>query len=828
MDDFQIGDPRKSSAQKIKTSMKGKRRKRTFGQYLFDLLVKTLILFLLLALDFTLFANSGNYNLFLSAVEPMPEAVYIYIGLAGLSFVLMFFASLFKFLENIVISLAVSLLSIALINQFATFDKSSGLLILLNGLVSDEINALLYEYAFLIIGTAVFILTWILLSIFSRSFLFYLFLLLAALTAWILSEAYFNTSLKYFRVVASSPALRSESVGKNLVFLTFRNLTTPNNLQKMAKDSKNSPAVESSLKKTLGFYVNNKFVLYPNAMQQNPQDSFVNLIASYNPEAKDKAASYVQNTAIRDGYFNFEALQTEKKFMRQNSLYEMLRKGGYSITVYQPSDIDTCYVNNKLAVSVCKEKVSVPMTMSSEYFSVVEKTWLLFSQWLISTGFVPSLDPVLKALEYVYPLPELSPLGFKADKVSVVNSFKALDQIAEGLDNQNGNQAYFAVIDLPSETYVYDEFCQMKPMTNWSSERDETGRKSIDMRRQAYAEQVSCLYGSLEKFMQQLENSGMLSNTTIVIEGLNNPLGLNKPENDYYAQLQSKNQVSVAVRQPNTQRSKLDYSVCAVSEILNSVFFTHKPCQEFEGMTMAEKLAAEVKKQVEDQKYTSSFLTDASQNFREWFDAWGIKNQFGSSSSESKHQKTVYENVLEMIDDVKNDDVIDSPSEDASEADTSLAESPEERFQNEEETEPVIEVEDITEQAETPTIDVPVDQKTVGEDVVPDTLYDAVKEIQQTEAEAVIDRAKRSLEIKAQRQIQEEKKQRQVENAAAEAKAAARKNVAQVKTNSAEIYRDVLEAPVADGKGLSPEELKKQYHEILKKTGTLDVKTIEN
>ena len=98
MDDFQMEDPRKYSARKLSSELKKQPKKKTFFQYLFDLFIKTLILFLILALDFTLFANSGNYGLFLSTFEPMPEVIYIYAGIGVLSFGLIFITSWSEFL----------------------------------------------------------------------------------------------------------------------------------------------------------------------------------------------------------------------------------------------------------------------------------------------------------------------------------------------------------------------------------------------------------------------------------------------------------------------------------------------------------------------------------------------------------------------------------------------------------------------------------------------------------------------------------------------------------------------------------------------------------
>ncbi|MDD7312915.1 MAG: hypothetical protein PUH03_00965, partial [bacterium] len=76
MDDIQldIEDPRQTSAKKIKVSVQKKAKRRTFWQYLFDLIIKTVLCSVLIGLNFTLFANAGSYHLFSSAARLTPEA----------------------------------------------------------------------------------------------------------------------------------------------------------------------------------------------------------------------------------------------------------------------------------------------------------------------------------------------------------------------------------------------------------------------------------------------------------------------------------------------------------------------------------------------------------------------------------------------------------------------------------------------------------------------------------------------------------------------------------------------------------------------------------
>ena len=126
MDDIHLEDPRKFSAKQIKKSVEEAKYKRTFWQYWFDLIVKTILLATIISLDFTLFANAGSYNLFSSSTWLNTEAQYIYIAIVAFSFLFMFIASFFRALENFILSLSFAVLGVALINQFATFEKKIG------------------------------------------------------------------------------------------------------------------------------------------------------------------------------------------------------------------------------------------------------------------------------------------------------------------------------------------------------------------------------------------------------------------------------------------------------------------------------------------------------------------------------------------------------------------------------------------------------------------------------------------------------------------------------------------------------------------------------
>ena len=505
MDDIHLDDPRKFSAKQLKMKQEALKNKRRFWHYLFDLIVKTLICAIMLSINFTLFANSGNYSLFASSMKLNMEAEIIYALIFAISFILMFIASFYRALENIILSICFAGVCVATINQFATFEKKSGLLILFNGVFSEDINLILYEYALWITGAACFVIFWIILKIFNRQVMLYFMIVLGALLGWILSEAYLNTSTSYFRLVASSPVLRNENLGKNLVFLSFKNLTSPNNLNNMYQNSRRYPNIQKSFYNSLGFFVDNDFILYPNVLLDNPDDPLMSLISAYNPDANGDVADKVQTSAVRTDYFNFSALQKDKMYLKDSSLYEMLRKDNYTLNVYQTGEIDTCYLNNKVAAGSCKEKVNTPINFVGSNFTLTEKALLLASQWISSTGFASSLDPILSVIGYTTNLRDIKPLGFKVNNLNVLNFDKALDQIIESIDRQTGNQAYFAIMDVPSDTYFYDAFCQLKPMSDWNNEQASSyNKKTTDERRSFYADQVSCLYDNLEKYTSSM------------------------------------------------------------------------------------------------------------------------------------------------------------------------------------------------------------------------------------------------------------------------------------------------------------------------------------
>lgn len=109
-----------------KVKIKVKKQGPGVLSYLADWFNKSLIVFLLAALDFILFCGAGNLNIFRGAPwEFILEAQYILVGLFILSWLLMFAASLARFIQNLLAAGCVFLFVVIIMNQFALFDKAS-------------------------------------------------------------------------------------------------------------------------------------------------------------------------------------------------------------------------------------------------------------------------------------------------------------------------------------------------------------------------------------------------------------------------------------------------------------------------------------------------------------------------------------------------------------------------------------------------------------------------------------------------------------------------------------------------------------------------------
>lgn len=626
MDDVYISDPRQASAQAIAQKQKNRQnslRRRNFSQYLFDLIVKTLICSSLIALDFTLFAEAGSYNLFDINRMPTMEAQFVYAGIIAICFAVMLLLSFSAFMQNIFISATFGGLVLAVFNQFALFDQSSILYGIFGSYIDSSISGVFINHSDLLIAGIIAVVSLLLISYTSRSNQIYLLGTLLLILGSVVSEAYFNPLTRNFDNQKALQDFSRHENGSNFIFLALPNLTSYSDIK--GTDSKNY-TINQAADNLLGFYTVNNFAHYPNAYVNRYSNEFINLTETLNPDTADKIEDNLLENVMLESFWDFQNLDTDKLYLKNNELYKHLVKQDYNIKAFQTRGIELCTTNNNLAVSKCVEKINYPISLNQPGLSILDKTVLLTAQWLESTKIVPGINLPLLAASYL--TKEIAPLNFSGSKLYPVNSFKILDLIIDDIKTAKGNNAYIAVIDLPSSTYVYDDFCDLKNPFQWNSASQQPWSKnnSAAGKQQAYAEQTNCLIGQLENFVQELKRAGKLDNTAIVIQGIS-PSGvfMNKTQN-----LKDFLRVGLAVYQPG-QQAQTKYELCPASLIVKG--FTDKTgkCEELSGQNTTDKRRQEILAEAHKKTITEQRLFNAARRFKEWYQAFSSHNRYENS-----------------------------------------------------------------------------------------------------------------------------------------------------------------------------------------------------
>lgn len=643
MEDIIINDDNKLAVEIEKTGKKEKKpkkqvkfrviKKHSFLKYLVDLFEKTIIAGSLITIDFILFTQAGSYNILKSPNVLNLEIIYILTGIWGLALLFTYILSFSKFLQNIFLSCILFVFIIAIFNQFALFDKNS----MLVGIVSDyfgyENGALFSDIShYVVAGTSAFIFL-IFLEVTSRITKAYFCGIMLLILGGIGSGAFFNTNNSGFRSLTNRPSIIADEADRKFVYIAMPDLTSLTHLNDLKSERPNTEAYNAKLQKAyetmLAFYFQNKYTVFPNAYV-NENDDFLNIIDTFNPERvdnKDVHEATLSNVLL-NSYWNFKDLYNQYYYLKDNRIYDTLLRHKYAIRAYETRGIELCTQNNTPAAVRCIKKQNMPVAMDTKSFSLVDKIKLLLAQWIESLGLVDDYSGLYNILR-PFMNPETYPItGFSTKDLAIVDSIKTLDIIAQDIASDKGKNAYFAYIDMPSNLFIYDEFCQIKPMEQWQTKENMPWIYSSDKikKREAYLDQVICLYSKLEQFMQTIRKSNNDKHTTIVLQGTSGSKGLDDTrQGDFLAQMLSNKIVNLAVYSPK-QTVFVDDRICSVPSLVKGYIFKSGPCEEFENLKLTEQTSQMLAKELKSTIINEDTINKAVENFNNWYTLWAERN----------------------------------------------------------------------------------------------------------------------------------------------------------------------------------------------------------
>ena len=206
--------------------------------------------------------------------------------------------------------------------------------------------------------------------------------------------------------------------------------------------------------------------------------------------------------------FRYCGSDNGKFFMKKNRYFELMRKRGYQIHVYQSDYLNFCDDASDVDIASCYTyELEAIQSIVDSPISLIGKTRILF-------GVYSRLSEILA----VFNIPQV--------RVSTISSMKALEKLHSDLLQAKPGMMFVAHLMLPHYPYIYRSDCSLrKQPEKWLNARDEklkprhNNESSRSERYPLYLEQISCTSSKLSNLFEDLKQLGKYENMAIVIHG---------------------------------------------------------------------------------------------------------------------------------------------------------------------------------------------------------------------------------------------------------------------------------------------------------------------
>lgn len=608
MEDVIIEQRTKSSRNFFKSSPKIK-QKQGIVSYFANLFNKTLLLSLLFILDFVLFCRVGNVNIFANAPWDFSvEVQYILIGIVLVVFILIFISSFWVKLQNLVAALLVCMLVWAVMSQFGLFDKQTFLSPVVGDYVGEGSAQFLNGMShWVVMFVCAFISYWFFASVKKRNQFFMAFLIFFMIVIGVMDLYNHRNEQKNFTEVYADKVITADKKGNNFVYIAMPNLPSYRYLERI---SPKFPAAKNTLNAMLGLYTRSGFMLYTNAYTTG-NNKFENLAQSLNMSID---ANLLQRYTNHNDMWDFNQISKHKSELVANKLSETFEKNGYIRKIFEDENIELCFKNGEQTANSCMRRKMTPYI--PEQFDSRSRGMMLLGQWLGSMDMF-SASPRLYALLKSMGMDDVPFVGIDYSNILALRGIDTLDVVAEDIAAAKGNRAYFVWLSMPEEGYVYDEFCQLKPLKQWVV----AGGKNIteDKRINAYFEQTSCMFGKIADFMRNIKESGADDKTVVFLQGVS---GLDMVSLKAVDKFEAEHMVTMAIKDPKHNKFTINKQFCSAPKIIRQYLFKKEKCVEQEGLNFDATLKQEILERIENHNVITQTSIKTLNESGEWFRGW--------------------------------------------------------------------------------------------------------------------------------------------------------------------------------------------------------------
>ena len=617
--------------EKLKKEAKPKRKER-LAPYLIDWLEKALVIASLISLNFLIYVGAGSYDMFSSYTILTPEVWYILSGIIIFSILIIYCVSFFKLLQNLLVAAVAYYFVIAMLNQFAVFDKSTMLAGLTATYISQDLGILLSYVSHIVVALVIAGVVFLFMAFASKLKIFWFLVALICINILVIfSQLIDANEHQKFNVLKEEVINAKAKSDKKFIYIGLQGLGSYAYLDKLAedlpKDSPELPEIKKTQDIMLGFYAHNNFIFYPQSYVEH-EDAAQNYAKILNSSSSKTEDEYLLKNVYPESFWKFNRLNEKHIYLKESRLYDAFKKSKFSINAYQSSDIELCKINNEMAVHRCVERNASPIDFDNMNISAFQKTKIIMAQWLESMQIFDDFSIFYKILRPISDADTMPLVGMSYKDIDIKNSADVLDLVVDDLNKTNGNTAYFINMDLPHESYIFDEFCQVKPTDAWSNKKDLEWSQGVstDKKRKAYMQQVRCLYGKLQKFVDNVNAKTKQRDTVIFIQGLSGLNGLSAPKQEqlFLDEFMNKNFVDSAVKDPLKKDFQIKIENCSASDILNQYLYRRKQCQEF-NLNIEENLKKKILEQLHTYTISTETTEKAKKDFADWYKIWQEK-----------------------------------------------------------------------------------------------------------------------------------------------------------------------------------------------------------
>ena len=318
-----------------------------------------------------------------------------------------------------------------------------------------------------------------------------------------------------------------------------------------------------------------------------------------------------------------------------------------------------CHAQHKINVNRCIEKINQPTNIYSMSLSIWEKTKILLVEWLSSMHLFSDMSSVYNTLTSVIDADKVPMVGIDYNNLYVVNSTKTFDILYDNIKSDSGRQAYFVFADIPSNMYIYDEYCRLKPQEEWLDMANLPWIKTnyTTQRQNAYLQQTRCLYGKLEEFINKLKADDLWDNTVVIIQGTS---GVNDFQNykfsGYVDNFLANRLVGMAIHDNSQKQAETDMGFCPTNNILKQYLFHPNQQCEASKLDIHGSVYEDLRRRLE----LRSLGADENNidTFNKWYEQW-LKVSQELPDEDADIFRTLPEEIMETdeVEDFGIDDI---------------------------------------------------------------------------------------------------------------------------------------------------------------------------